>query len=88
MPNPSLSWLNINPSTVVTCLFENRQRISIKTVPECCSNTLYDLLLDVNNPNGPTLETSFSDFGAGLIKGVGNVTTIGTIVTSFRLGGA
>jgi hypothetical protein len=44
-------------------------------------------VLDVNNPSGPTLETSFSDFGAGIIKGVGNATTIGTI-TSFRPGGA
>ena len=41
-------------------------------------------VLDVNNPSGPTLETSFSDFGAGIIKGVGNTTTIGTIITSFR----
>lgn len=45
-------------------------------------------VLDVNNPSGPTLETSFSDFGAGIIKGVGNATTIGTIITSFRPGGA
>jgi len=45
-------------------------------------------VLDVNNPNGPTLETSFSDFGAGMIKGIGNATTIGTIVNSFRPGGA
>src|SRR5690242_20850763 len=41
-------------------------------------------VLDVNNPSGPTLETSFSDFGAGIIKGVGNATTIGIIITSFR----
>jgi hypothetical protein len=45
-------------------------------------------VLDVNNPSGPTLETSFSDFGAGIIKGVGNATTIGTIITSFRPDGA
>jgi hypothetical protein len=45
-------------------------------------------VLDVNDPSGPTLETSFSDFGAGIIKGVGNATTIGTIITSFRPGGA
>ena len=45
-------------------------------------------VLDVNNPSGPTLETSFSDFGAGIIKGVGNATTIGTITTNFRPGGA
>lgn len=45
-------------------------------------------VLDVNNPTGPTLETSFSDFGAGIIKGVGNATTIGTITTSFRPDGA
>src|SRR5215831_18136192 len=45
-------------------------------------------VLGVNNPNGPTLETSFSDFGAGMIKGVGNATTIGTIVTNFRPSGA
>jgi hypothetical protein len=45
-------------------------------------------VLDVNNPSGPTLETSFSDFGAGIIKGVGNATTIGTITTSFRPDGA
>jgi hypothetical protein len=51
------------------------------------SNNFYNLLLDVNNPSGPTLETSFSDFGAGIIKGVGNATTIGTIITSFRPGG-
>jgi hypothetical protein len=44
-------------------------------------------VLDVNNPSGPTLETSFSDFGAGRIKDVGNATTIGTIITSFRPGG-
>jgi len=44
-------------------------------------------VLDVNNPSGPTLETSFSDFGAGRIKDVGNATTIGTIITSFRAGG-
>jgi len=45
-------------------------------------------VLSVNNPNGPTLETSFSDFGAGMINGVGNATTIGTIVTNFRPSGA
>ena len=45
-------------------------------------------VLDVNNSNGSTLETSFSDFGAGIIKGVGNATTTGTIITSFRPGGA
>ena len=45
-------------------------------------------VLDVNSPSGPTLETSFSDFGAGIIKGVGNATTIGTITTSFRPDGA
>jgi hypothetical protein len=44
-------------------------------------------VLDVNNPSEPTLETSFSDFGTGIIKGVGNATTIGTIITSFRPGG-
>ena len=44
-------------------------------------------VLDVNDPSGLTLETSFSDFGAGIIKGVGNATTIGTIITSFRPGG-